>query len=379
MKHHQYNKNFKFVVEPVNFDKYTDKMLLQYCLGATMYMPGHKNFVSDILTKKYLGLTTVVLCFEDACKVEDVPAAEDNSIMLLDTLSSAIERGEFLYEDLPLIIFRVRNVDQFKSFSAKLTTEHIKLITAFNFPKFNSENGEAYFNHLEDLNRKFGEINYGMPNLEDRKVAFKESRMPELLKIKPILDHHKDLVLNIRVGGTDFSSCFGMRRGINYSIYDIMTVRECLSDILNVFTRDNDYTISGPVWEYFRASKEMRWKKLPEFDFTETLFKRTEIVNDAVDGLLRELILDRANGFIGKTIIHPTHLRYVNGMMAITKEEYEDALQILNANGGVLKSLHSNKMNEVGPHRNWAEKMLFRAKAYGVVENQSSYIDLFSD
>ncbi len=54
-------------------------------------------------------------------------------------------------------------------------------------------------------------------------------------------------------------------------------------------------------------------------------------------------------------------------------------MQILNANGGVLKSLHSNKMNEVGPHRNWAEKMLFRAKAYGVVENQSSYIDLFSE
>ena len=379
MRHHQYNKNFKFVVDPVNFDKYTDKMLLQYCLGATMYMPGHKNFVTDILTKKYLGLTTVVLCFEDACKIEDVPAAEDNSIMLLDTLNEAIKSGEFLYEDLPLIIFRVRNVEQFKSFSAKLTPEHIKLITAFNFPKFNSDNGEAYFSHLVDLNRDFAEIIYGMPILEDSKVAFKESRMPELLKIKPILDHHKDLVLNIRVGGTDFSSCFGMRRGINYSIYDIMTVRECLSDILNVFIRDNDYTISGPVWEYFRASKEMRWKKLPEYDFTESLLKRTEIVNDAVDGLLRELILDRANGFIGKTIIHPTHLRYVNGMMAITREEYEDALQILNANGGVLKSLHSNKMNEVGPHRNWAEKMLYRAKAYGVVENQSSYIDLFSD
>ncbi|NLB21943.1 MAG: HpcH/HpaI aldolase/citrate lyase family protein [Clostridium sp.] len=379
MKHHQYNKSFNFVVDPVNFDKYTDKVLLQYCLGATMYMPGHKNFVSDILTKKYLGLTTMVLCFEDACKVEDVPAAEENSFMLLNTLNAAIKSGEFLYEDLPLIVFRVRNVDQFRSFSSRLTPEHIKLITAFNFPKFNSENGEAYFNHLVDLNRKFGEIIYGMPILEDRKVAFKESRMPELLKIKPILDHHKDLVLNIRVGGTDFSSCFGMRRGINYSIYDIMTVRECLSDILNVFTRDNDFTISGPVWEYFRASKEMRWKKLPEFDFTESLLNRTEIVNDAVDGLLRELILDRANGFIGKTIIHPTHLRYVNGMMAITKEEYEDALQILNANGGVLKSLHSNKMNEVGPHRNWAEKMLFRAKAYGVVENQSSYIDLFSE
>lgn len=379
MKHHQYNKSFKFVVDPVSFDKYTDKMLLQYCLGATMYMPGHKDFVTDILTKKYLGLTTMVLCFEDACKIEDVPAAEDNSIMLLEILSEAIRKDKFSYEDLPLIMFRVRNVDQFKSFTAKLSPEHIKLITAFNFPKFNSDSGESYFNHLKDLNHKFGEIIYGMPILEDRKIAFKESRMTELLKIKPILDHHKDLVLNIRVGGTDFSAFFGMRRGINYSIYDIMPVHDCLSDILNVFTRDNDYILSGPVWEYFRASEEMSWEKPLEFDFTESLLKRTEIVNDAVDGLLRELILDRANGFIGKTIIHPTHLRYVNGMMAIIKEEYEDALQILNANGGVLKSLHSNKMNEVGPHRNWAEKMLYRAKAYGVVENQSSYIDLFSD
>ena len=379
MRHHLYNKNFEFIHEPVQFDKYTDKELLQYCLGATMYMPGHKDFATVILTNKFPGLTTMVLCFEDACKLEDVPLAEDNSIELLTILSEEIEKGNYDYENIPLIIFRVRNIEQFKRFTSRLTKNHMKLIAAFNFPKFNSANGEDYYLHLKDLNNKFDEIIYGMPILEDQSVAFKETRMDELLRIKPILDKYHDLVLNIRVGGTDFSSCFGMRRGINYSIYDIMTVREILTDILNIFSRDNLYTISGPVWEYFRASKDMRWDELPDFDFTESLIKRDLIVNDAVDGLLRELILDRANGFIGKTIIHPTHLKYVNGMMAITKEEYEDACQILNSSGGVVKSSNGNKMNEIGPHKNWAEKIYYRAKAYGVIENQSSYIKLFSD
>ncbi|WP_367362483.1 HpcH/HpaI aldolase/citrate lyase family protein [Mesotoga sp.] len=44
------------------------------------------------------------------------------------------------------------------------------------------------------------------------------------------------------------------------------------------------------------------------------LLKRNLIVNAAIDGLLREVILDKANGFVGKTIIHPSHLKYVNAM-----------------------------------------------------------------
>lgn len=101
-------------------------------------------------------------------------------------------------------------------------------------------------------------------------------------------------------------------------------------------------------------------------------------MNDAIDGLLRELVLDKANGFIGKTIIHPTHLNYVNGMYAVTKEEYDDALQIVGSTGGVVKSMSYNKMNEKKPHMNWAERVLYTAKAYGVIKDQSEYIKLFS-
>ena len=117
MIHHQYNPNYKFVKNPVDFNKYTDRELLQYSLGATMYMPGTKDFAQAVIDKKYPGLTSMVMCFEDACKLEDVPAAELNSIHVLTTLADAVEKGELKYEDIPLIFFRVRSVEQFKHFS----------------------------------------------------------------------------------------------------------------------------------------------------------------------------------------------------------------------------------------------------------------------
>ncbi len=317
MKHHQYNPNYKFVKEPVDFNKYTDRSLLQYCLGATMYMPGTKDFAQAVIDKKYPGLTSMVMCFEDACPEEDVPAAELCSIRTLETLREAEQKGTLKYEDIPLLFFRVRNPEQFEHFSSMLHPEHIRYITGFNFPKFNSLNGEIYMKHLAQLNEKFGEIIYGMPIIEDARVAYKESRLTELMAIKGICDAHKQLILNIRVGGTDFSSCFGVRRGINYTIYDIMTVSNCLMDILNVFTRDNDYTVSGPVWEYFRVNKRMKFEDLPTIDIQDTLLKRTPVVNDAVDGLMRELILDQANGFMGKTCIHPTHLNFILSLIHI--------------------------------------------------------------
>ncbi len=378
MRHHRYNPDFKFVRDPENFDKYTPRALLQYCLGATMYMPGTRDFAKAIVRRKYPGLTSFVMCFEDACRAEDVPGAEINAIHMLDELNESLASGDMKYEDLPLIIFRVRSVEQFRHFSAMLRPEHVHLVTAINFPKFNTDSASGYLEHLREINAKFGEKIYGMPIIEDRRVAMKETRMDELLGIKHELDACKDLVLNVRVGATDFSSCFGARRDINYTIYDIMTVRDILTDILNMFTRDNDYTVSGPVWEYFRINKSMKFaERLPKVDVSESLLSRKPIVNDAVDGLMRELILDRANGFVGKTIIHPTHINYVNGMLAVTKEQYDDALQVLGTSGGVVKSGSANKMNEIGPHRRWAERLVMRARAYGVIEKESSYLALF--
>lgn len=380
MRHHLYNPDFKFVAEPEHFDKYTDRELLQYCLGATMYMPGFKDFAPKILSGAMPGLTSIVLCFEDACPESRVEEAEQNVYKLLDTVTSAVDDGTLDPDKVPLIFVRVRNRTQFVHFGEGLTKHQARSLCGINFPKFNAENGDGYYFYLKTLNERLDEILYGMPIIEDPEVAYKESRITELLGIKKILDNYRDLVLQVRVGGTDFSSVFGVRRGVDYSIYDIMTVRECLSDIVNVCGRNNDYVISGPVWEYFRAPKEMMFEELPKHGLQDYLMKRMPIVNNEIDGLLREVILDKANGFVGRTVIHPTHVKFVNALMAVTKEEYDDACMILgNQNvGGVLKGTGSNKMNETKPHTNWAKKIVNRARAFGVIENEGAYVKLFA-
>ncbi len=379
MRHHKYNSDFKFVIDPIEFDKYTEKDVLQYCLGATMYMPGTKDFASMVLTNKFVGLTSIVLCFEDACKKEDVPAAEENVIKSLEYIAEKIENNEFDYNNLPLIFFRVRSRKQFRNFAQKLSKQHLKLLTGVNFPKFTSVRGIEYFEILEELNIKHNEVLYGLPIFEDRIIAYKESRIEELLKCKSILDDYRHLILGLRVGATDFSSYFGMRRGVEYTIYDVLAVRDILSDILNIFSRDNDYVISGPVWEYFLANKDMKFKELPDSTLNRSILLRETIVDDTIDGLLREVILDKANGFIGKTCIHPSHIKVVNSMQTVLNEEYLDAIQILNATGGVIKSHNANKMNEVKPHLKWAEKTIMRAKAYGVIKHETQYIELMTN
>jgi citrate lyase beta subunit len=340
-------------------------------------MPGTKDVVNKILDKNMDHLTSMVMDFEDALDEKFVSTAEDNVLKHLSQLNDAVEEGRISHDDIPLIFLRVRNPEQFTRFSARLEPHQASVLSGFVFPKFYSNNADVYLSHLAELNHKFKTTLYGMPILEGRSIAYKETRSQELNLLREITEPYKELLLNIRVGGTDFSSLFAVRRGINSSIYDILTVRDCLSDILNFFARaEADYTVSAPVWEYFLAYKKDDLQNLMEGDIHHSLLSRTTIINQAVDGLLREVMIDKANGFIGKTIIHPSHIKFVNAMQAVTREEYEDAIQIMEASGGVVKSSKSNKMNEINPHRNWATKVVQRAKAYGVVEDETSYLQL---
>lgn len=377
MKHNQYNRAFQFVKEPVAFNKDTEKGLLQYCLGGTLYMPGTKDVVHKILTDNMDYVTSMVMCFEDAIQELDVPRAEINVLQHLSSISNALLSGNVSIDDIPLIFLRVRTPDQFKSFSEKLNPAQANVLSGFVFPKFSSDNAREYLDLLVDLNHKLGSILYGMPILEGHTIAFRESRIDELNILREYIEPYKKWILNIRVGATDFSSIFGVRRGINSSIYDILPVRDCLADILNYFNRSEaEYTVSAPVWEYFLAYKKDNIAHLLEEDIHHSLLRRTPIINDAIDGLLREVILDKANGFVGKTIIHPSHIKFVNGMQAVTREEYEDAMQVLEATGGVIKSAKANKMNEINPHRNWASRIRSRADAYGVIEDETCYLKL---
>lgn len=375
MKFHRYNSDFNFVKAPIEFNKYTDRDTLQYCLGSTLYMPGTKDIRDKVLNKQ-LDVTSFVMCCEDAIKEEDLPAAEQNILDTMDYFADQIEAGVISQDDIPLIFVRVRNPEQFKTFAARLTKRQASILTGFNFPKFDSKNALGVLRTLVDVNNRTGVILYGMPILEGEECAFRETRNQELLLLRNILEPYKDLILNIRVGGTDMSSLFGVRRGINSTVYDIMPVRDALSDILNFFNRYNDYCVSAAVWEYFRVYKEDDIDEVIKRNFHNALIKGQDIINPAIDGLLKEVLIDRANGFVGKTIIHPTHARFVNAMFTVVEEEYNDAIQILNTSGGVVKSEGGGKMNEIGPHRRWAEKIVTRANVYGVVKTEDAVLNL---
>ena len=114
-----------------------------------MYMPGTKDFTEKILRNAIPGLTSMVMCFEDACPEEQVEEAETNTLSMLDRISTALENGEITYENIPLIFCRVRNIEQFKRFGEKLTKKQIKVLAGINFPKFNALNGWEYFSYLK--------------------------------------------------------------------------------------------------------------------------------------------------------------------------------------------------------------------------------------
>ena len=345
--------NKKFLVEPKKVHKYIDKEILKYSIGTNLYTNGFKNFCKKIVDGEFLNLGSISICFEDATREEDLGICEENVMIMLQGLIKWKEKNPNAY--IPLMFVRIRNLEQFKSFTKNIDRESLMLITGFIFPKFNSENGKEYFEYLRELIKDTNEVFYAMPIIEDEKVIYKESRLEELIKIKNIIDEYKDIVLNIRVGGTDFSSKFGLRRSKESTIYNIGVVNDCLIDILNLFSRqDSEYVISAPVWEYFSS----------------------DLNSQEMIGFIKEIKMDKENGFIGKTIIHPLQINIVNALYAVTFEEYTDAKGVLEAKDGVFKGYGDNKMNEAKPHTNWAKKILKRSEVFGVLNEGVEYTNL---
>jgi citrate lyase beta subunit len=362
-----------FYVTPRTFNRDNDKEVLSYALGAALYTPGSRiNLVKNI--QKYSELMSEVICLEDSIGDNEVELAEKNIIDQLLNLNDMISKNIIDYNDIPLIFIRIRDKVQMKRLINVIDGAY-KLITGFVFPKFSYNNGYEYFEELKKLNNAFNKKFYAMPILESEEIMYKDLRYDNLNKINKILIENKDLVLNIRIGGADFSRLFGIRRSKNTPIYNISVVNDCIADIINIFSRkENDFVISGPVWEYFNGMNDEFdylnfMANFDYFDYSYTTKNKFNMIDIYTLGLIRETILDKENGLIGKTVIHPNQINPVQSVYIVSYEEYMDAVDILkNSEGdlGVLKSSHTNKMNEIKTHYNWALKIINRSKIYGV-------------
>ncbi len=371
-----------FFLMPTDFTKDTKKEILSYALGATLYIPAvHDKLYEYLVTRKYNSLTTLVICLEDGIRDDQVGQAELNLVHTLQRLREAICAKVIREEELPLLFVRVRSSQQLEQL---LEIEVIRaFVTGFTLPKFSSHEGQIQLQLIRRANEKNHLKLYAMPILETKQIIDLTTGYEELQSIKEILVSYKEIILNIRIGATDFTGLFGIRRTIDSTIYDITVIRECIGRIINFFGQAGEgWVISGPVWEFFSNHSRLLKPELRQTPFRKYgeagKEARAKLLDKAEDGLIKEVILDKVNGLIGKTIIHPTHIRLVNALQVVTKEEYEDALQIISdEGGGVVKSKEGNKMNEMKPHTNWARKVLTKANIYGVINENEDYTALF--
>lgn len=348
-------KNLQLAIESQEFNKDSGKEVLQYAVGGLLYMPAsNKKIAKKIISREYDFVKSMVLDLEDSLGDDLVGYGQRQIQTTIEELAEALENKEMDYNNVPLIFVRIRDYGQIDKVMNMLGN-NAYLISGFNIPKFDKNNCDKYITELKRALDKMQAMYNGkytlyiMPIIENKNTIYRQLRMENLLYMNDKLREIEGNVLNIRVGGADFCSVYGIRRSITDDIYDIGVVRSVLNDIINVFGKN--YVVSGPVWEYFENKGNLadtRWK----------------------DGLIKELYADRLNGFIGKTSIHPSQLPVIQESLAVKREDYEDAMSILGMNTntvGVKKSVGGCRMNEVKTHTNWARKVIGLAKVYGVI------------
>ncbi len=381
MQHFATEAETIFFKKPQPFTKWATPDILSYALGATLYMPASMpNIVGLIQSQKYKELTSLVIDLEDAVGDSELGDCEEKLMEDISELYKLYQQKQLQLQDIPLLFIRVRHVEQFSYLTARLK-EKQEILTGYVFPKFTATQGAQYFELLEKTILENNLTLYGMPILESREVLYKESRMEALLAIKSVLQQYQSRVLNIRIGATDFCGIYGIRRRMDSTIYDISVIRDCIADIVNILGREEDgFVISGPVWEYFSNQRVLKPAlRMTPFSEKGALETRKALLDDCLDGLMKEVLMDKQNGIVGKTVIHPSHIRVVHALYAISYEEYLDALSIVEHNDGskgVMKSHYANKMNEIKPHMRWAQRILKQAHVYGVYHESMDFASL---
>ena len=312
---------------------------LAYHVGGLLYMPAVQESIAEkIIYKTVPYLTSAAFCLEDAVLDTALPEAEQAVCRIFSKLY-AVRRSDF-----PLLFIRIRSAEHMHRVWTMLG-ESREILTGFILPKFDSSNAEAYLSVLTEINRNSSQIVYAMPILESRAVADLSTRQQELNHIYEKLMQVWSWILNIRTGGNDFCNLYGLRRAEDENIYQIGIIRDILADILNTFA--GEFVVSAPVWEYF-GNAGLSW----------------------VSGMQKELSLDRLNGFIGKTAIHPSQLPYIWESLKVSEEDYRDACRILNWNESqkaVQKGFGGSRMNELKCHGKWAKRIKILGDLYGVV------------
>lgn len=363
-----------FYKKPEAFDNTTKKNQLRYALGATLYLPATKYIAPYLLEKRYSHLTSFVMCFENLIEERNINIAEKTLLNTLRTLKMAENENRINKDELPLFFIHVRDPLQFERLYEILIKEKdiISYISGFFLPKFNSNNADAYLITVKKI-RLISEYIYALPIIESKEIISLASRISELITLEKTIFEYRDMILGIRIGGSYINSVLGVNSLEAMSIYDVGITASIIYDIINSFINLSyeDIAIYSSSWDKKITSFQTVSKSSNAFDQNKVIYNHAFTHDPSLDGFIREILLDKLNGCVGKTVVYPNQISIVNALYSVERKDYELALSINSSNEPSLT--YGEQIN----NKIWSNKILSLSKIYGVLNENYSAVDLF--
>lgn len=289
-------------------------------LGATMYMPATHNELWEVTQGyKYSDLKSIVVCLEDSVRQDELEIALSNLKKLLERINCS----EFKNNRVAVFV-RPRNLEVAKRI-VDWGLNHC--FNGFVVPKFLIKDFDAW----HELTKQQKNV---MLTLETGEYF----DMGYVSEVKQALNSVKNRnILCLRIGGNDLLSSLNLRRPKHCTIYDT-PVGQLIPQLVGQFV-PSGYELSSPVFEHI----------------------------ENIELLKKEIALDKVNGLLAKTAIHPDQLVLIQNEYKVSSNDYYEAQLILDADAKSVFKINGS-MLEPATHRNWAEQIRLRSQLYGVIE-----------
>ena len=295
-------------------------------LGATMYIPAtHEQLWQVTQGQKYPELKSVVVCLEDSVHAQDVAFALNNLKILFQRIQQ-----ESTNQDIAVFV-RPRDLSMAQE---SVSWQFNTCFQGFIVPKFVLKDLEAWRDcvtaHRHVMLTMESHEYFDMGYVADLKSA--------------LLTNFNKEILCLRIGGNDLLSCLNLRRSKDCTIYDT-PIGLLIPQLVGHFVPAG-FQLSSPVFEHYSNTPLLK----------------------------KELALDKVNGLLTKTAIHPSQLNIIHDAYKVNSIDYYEAQMIMDANAkSVFKS--NGSMLEPATHRNWAQHILTRAQIYGVIESHLQFAE----
>lgn len=284
-----------------------------WSLGGTLFVPlTHQNLASVLQGEKFPLLRSVVIDMEDGIEASSLEAGLTILKELLPRLS-----------DSPLHRFiRPRNPEILE---IVLQMDGIENMDGFILPKFGIGNMHIYLSALERSPFLF------MPSIEGIELFEADSLRAIRNSILPFLPR----IPVVRFGAEDMLRQLGLRRECSLSLFDMALPSQVIGNMMGVF-KPYGFEISGGVYRCFQNH----------------------------EGFTQDLLRDLREGLIGKTIIHPNQILWIEQCYKVSAEEYEEAKKLFDSKEAVFAL--NGTMAETQTQKRWAVNILRRYELYGI-------------